>query len=170
MGIRYYAYPVDGALIEQARAEPLMFLSPDPLMDAWGGAGDGWARSHSEPRARTFTIGEVPESERPRMLYLDKAYPVFQRLFRGRPSYNLVAGAVRPCDMGWEPWIEVLGADEVREIALDVVAVDPVAEGDVVLDGPLDWEAEWINSYLVRAQHFVTELAAEGNGLVYMIG
>ena len=170
MGIRYYAYPVDGSLIEQARAEPLMFLSPDPLMDAWGGAGDGWARSHSEPRAATFTIGEVPESERPRMLYLDKTFSVLQQLFRGRPSYNLVAGAVRPCGMGWDPWIEVLGPDEVADIARDVVLIDPVADGDAALDGPMNWDAETINSFVVRAQQFVTELATEGKGLVYMIG
>jgi len=36
MGIRYYAYAFDGKLTEQVLADPLSFLSDDPLADAWG--------------------------------------------------------------------------------------------------------------------------------------
>lgn len=58
MGIRYYAYPLQPGDVNEARRNPYPFLSPDPLIDAWG-----------------------REQDRPRMLYLDKAWRELQHVF-----------------------------------------------------------------------------------------
>lgn len=63
MGIRYYAYAFDADRTAEALASPRLFLSSDPLADAWGlerGARCG---------AATFRQA-VPDRD---MLYLDKA-------------------------------------------------------------------------------------------------
>ncbi len=146
MGIRYYAYPVKAEDIDHARTDPISFISDDPLMDAWGA-----------------------EEDRPRMLYLDKAWQPLQRLFVDRPSSSLVSGNVRWSDRGYEPWVKVLDPEEVAEVARDIVLVEPVdADSDVLQR--MHWDAEGVNQYLTSAQQFVTELVEEDSGLVYIIG
>lgn len=154
MGIRYYAYPVHPDQIEAARREPFDFLSPDPLMDAWG-----------------------PADERPRMLYLDKCWYELQRLLapaeadpRPRMAFELVRGAVQETDRGYIPYTAVHDPDVVAAIALDLERVRPVEDDAADAIGRCFVDAGYINSYLAAAQQFTSDLAAEGFGLVYLIG
>ncbi|GAA1460085.1 YfbM family protein [Williamsia maris] len=148
MGIRYYAYPVRAELVDHARSDPRLFISDDPLMDAWGDPDD-----------------------RPPMLYLDKAWRALQQLFVGRPCAAMVHGQVAMCGNGVEyhPWFGVLDPDEVAEVARDIVLVDePVAvpgRRERVL-----FEVDYVSQYLGAAREFVCELADERSGLVYTIG
>lgn len=147
MGIRYYAYPVPPELVEQAHDDPRLFLSHDPLMDAWG-----------------------PEDERPVMLYLDKVWGPLQQLLARRRALDLVAGHVRWIGYEYEPYVAVLDPDEVAAIADDLVLVDDVDDDIAARLGPLDWSAETINRYLAEARAFTRSLADRGCGLVYAIG
>lgn len=160
MGIRYYAYPVDGEFIELARVSPRMFMSIDPLADAWGLVG-----------------------ERPEMLYLDKCWRELQDLFGAkadtspRPAYELVRGEVVLRPDGWTPFVRTLDPDQVATIADDMVRV---TEAEVVAwlesgasrmtaEAHAD-ERQYMMQLLRDAQTFTALLARERRGLVYMIG
>ena len=148
MGIRYYAYPVRAELIEHARSDPRLFISDDPLMDAWGDPGD-----------------------RPPMLYLDKAWRALQELFGDRPCAALVRGQVTMCGNGFEhdPWLGVLDPDEVADVARDVVLIEP----PIAVPGRPErvlFEADYVGRYLAAAQEFACALADADSGLVYVIG
>ena len=157
MGIRYYAYPVAAEDIERARLDPWLYLSDDPLSDAWG-----------------------PAELRPRMLYLDKCWRALQHLLGpredrpARPSFALVEGQVTFAgNGGWYSWLRVIDPEQLTEIARDIVLVDeddvrelfPAQPGEMQRD-----TVDYVAPYLADAQRFVTELAREGKGLVYTIG
>jgi hypothetical protein len=160
MGIRYYAYPVEQEIIEMVRGEPRLFLSDDPLMDAWG-----------------------PAEERPEMLYLDKCWDELQSLFHPepgtpvRPAHRLVAGQVTMIGWEWEAHIAVLDAGEVAAVAADLATVtdDDVATwlraGDAMhrRDG-FEGAFGYVTHFLHEAQEFTNRLAQRGSGLVYLIG
>lgn len=154
MGIRYYAYPLQPHDVVAARHDPYPFISDDPLMDAWGA-----------------------EAERPRMLYLDKAWRELQHVFavqdgflRPRISLELVKGNVTPVSPYGEHvgFVHVLPPDVVDEVARDIVLFEPV--DDAAIKEPFPWsDAKYVNEFLSRAQTFMTELARDGLGLVYTI-
>lgn len=160
MGIRYYAYPIDAALVDVARASPRQFMSRDPLLDAWG-----------------------PVDERPPMLYLDKCWREFQLLFGDfngrtpRPALALVEGYPVMHSEGWDSHIAVLDADQVAEVGTDLGSVteDDVREmltpdgGAYPQDG-FDGELGYVMQYLRAAQEFTALVAGKGQGLVYLIG
>jgi hypothetical protein len=157
---------------KQARQNPDKFISVDPFGDAWG-----------------------PTAGRPPMLYLDKCWQLLEELTRPqieadpRPAYRLFEGDVA-CDsdqLGWYPWIRVLDADEIAEIAHDIAEIAhdiaEIAHDIVLLDDediramiathPAFQQAEDYGNLrhdLTDAQTFVTDLAADGSGVVYMIG
>ena len=172
MGIRYYAYAFEGHLTDQALADPLSFLSDDPLADAWGfeqGATIG---------TPTFDQA-VPERD---MLYLDKAWRQLQCLTAraepdliARPAYRMFEGDVAMNGMGWEAWVRTLTPPEVLAVARDL---EEVSDDDVELrlreshcfSRDLDGEIDYVVSYLRQARTFTANLAAAGRGMVYMIG
>lgn len=154
MGIRYYAYPLQPHDVADARHDPYPFLADDPLSDAWG-----------------------PDETRPRMLYLDKAWRELQHVFtvkngelRPRISLELVKGNVTPIGrygthLGF---VHVLSPDLVDDIARDIVLVEPVDDATIKEVGSYS-SADYTNQFLQRAQQFMTDLARDGLGLVYMI-
>ncbi|MEP9395651.1 DUF1877 family protein [Gordonia sp. VNK1] len=154
MGIRYYAYPIHAEDVGSARRDPYPFLSDDPLADAWG-----------------------PKDQRPRMLYLDKAWRELQFMFavkddhlQPRISLELVKGNVTPigpyhAHIGF---VHVLTPDLVREIAEDIVLVEPV-DDDTIKKVCSYSSADYANTYLRAAQEFMTTLSRDGLGLVYTI-
>lgn len=173
MGIRYYAYAFDADMTERALADPRSMLSADPLADAWG----------MEPG---FTIGAtdftqaVPKRD---MLYLDKAWGLLQQLTapatdtdETRPAHLMFEGRVTyNDDWGWDGWVRALTPEQVVEIApdLDRIGDDEVKErlrGCALPDGRSDAEARYALQYLGKAREFVAGLAAEGRGMVYLIG
>lgn len=154
MGIRYYAYPLQPSDVDAARRNPYPFLSADPLMDAWG-----------------------PEEDRPRMLYLDKAWRELQHVFavsdgrlQPRISLELVKGNVTPVGKygGHVGFVHVLPPDVVQQIAEDIVMVEPIVETDII-EAVTYSSADYANEFLRRAQDFMVTLAADGLGLVYTI-
>jgi hypothetical protein len=172
MGIRYYAYAFNPDQTEEAFAEPRNFLSRDPLADAWG----------LEPGAQiSYTTFEqsVPASK---MLYLDKAWSELQQAYAParadgsrRPAYRMFEGNVTMHDLGWEPWVRALSPAEIGVIADDLRAGDLAAAPLVLNPGRLlagspTALSEYAGTYLDRARIFMTNLAAEGRGMVYMIG
>ncbi|QGH68724.1 DUF1877 domain-containing protein [Pseudactinotalea sp. HY158] len=179
MGIRYYAYAFEAEHTEQALADPHRFLSADPLADAWG----------MEPGARighpTF-VQAVAERD---MLYLDKAWWHLQRLSApdrvwgtARPAFRMFEGEVTEHDLGWTPWMRTLTPDEMPAISLDLEAL-ACAPRVLVADIAEEWvwrmgaserdsdaEVAYVMQFLTRAHTFVSGLAQEGRGMVYMIG
>lgn len=172
MGIRYYAYAFDGDVTEQVLADPRKVLSEDPLADAWG----------FEPGARLgYVTGEqrVPERD---LLYLDKAWRHLQHVAapgkadtEARPAYRMFEGEVVMNGLGWEPWIRALTPSDLPAIARDLGGI---TESDVenrlrrirYFGEGVDDEVRYALEYLRRAQTFAVNLAAEGRGMVYMIG
>jgi hypothetical protein len=158
MGIRYYAYPIDADQYEEAVKDPCRFHGSDPLMDAWG-----------------------PTDEQPEMLYLDKCWHELQVLFStgsgvaDRPALSLVEGQVTHVEMGWIPFERALSPAEVAEIASDL---ETIGEADIrrLLPQLNRWNEtpeqvySYVANFLANAQEFTTRLAADGRGLVYMIG
>jgi hypothetical protein len=157
MGIHYYAYPLPAEFVERARTDPRLFLSADPLADAWR-----------------------PAEDRPTMLYLDKCWHYLQALTRPdhgaapRPAYRLFEGEVSYVEDGaYRPWVRVLDAEEVAEIARDLALLD---EDDVrtwtaatsLSRGREDFD--YIKHYLAAAKDFITRLVPAGWGLLYLIG
>ncbi|WP_426990137.1 DUF1877 family protein [Pseudarthrobacter sp. Y6] len=172
MGIRYYAYAFDGNLTDQALVDPLSFLSNDPLADAWG-------FEHCATVNTPMFEQAVPNRD---MLYLDKAWRHLQCLtapaepdLMARRAYRMFEGAVVMNDMGWEPWVRTLTPPEVLAVARDL---EEVSDEDVELrlreshcfSLDFDGEVDYVVSYLRQARTFTANLAAEGRGMVYMIG
>lgn len=173
MGIRYYAYAFDPALTEQAVADPHSILSSDPLADAWG----------LEPHAMMSVATFEQVSPKTEMLYLDKAWSALQSLSRSRPddpaagaSYRIFEGHVTMHDRGWEPWVRTILPEELPAIRDDLRTIDE----DRVRQWAATWhsrhgasdddELQYVSEFLGRAQDFVESLAADGRGMVYLIG
>lgn len=161
MGIRYYAYAFEGHQTEQALADPRAFIGADPLADAWG----------FEPGARVATVSfeqAVPERD---LLYLDKAWRELQLLTRPdspsgrpRPAYRMFEGQVQMCGDGWIPWVRALSPAELIDVADDVADLADELHADSFAD------RDYVLDFLQRARRFVTDLAAEGRGMAYLIG
>lgn len=172
MGIRYYAYAFDGNLTDQALIDHLSFLSDDPLADAWG-------FEHGATVSTPTFEQAVPSRD---MLYLDKAWRHLQCLTApaepdliARHAHRMFEGAVVMNDMGWEPWVRTLTPPEVLAVAGDL---GHVSDEDVEVrlreshffGREFDGELDYVVSHLRKARTFTANLAAEGRGLVYMIG
>lgn len=173
MGIRYYAYAFDAELAQQAIDDPHSILSSDPLADAWG----------LEPHARSSVavFEQVPPPCD--MLYLDKAWSALQALTRPGPevpasvtAYRMFEGKVTMQGLGWEPWVRVILPEEVPGIRdqlreVDEKRIDDWARTWRSPHGATDEEERrYVLHYLERARDFVESLAAEGRGMVYLIG
>ncbi|KRE74166.1 DUF1877 family protein [Arthrobacter sp. Soil762] len=172
MGIRYYAYAFDGNLTDQALADPLSFLSDDPLADAWG-------FEHGATISTPTFEQAVPKRD---MLYLDKAWRHLQCLTApaepgliARRAYRMFEGAVVMNDMGCEPWVRTLTPPEVLAVARDLVDFsDEYVESRLreshCFNRDFEGEFDFVVSYLRQARTFTANLAAEGRGMVYLIG
>ncbi len=173
MGIRYYAYAFGAELAQEALDNPDSILSGDPLADAWG----------MEPHASVSVTTFEQTSPKRDMLYLDKAWSALQSLTyptsgaRGAaPAYRMFEGRVSMHDMGWDPWIRTIMPEEIPAIRDDLSAFDESR----VRVWAVDWrspfgadpedEVRYVSDFLERAKEFVTALAADGRGMVYMIG
>lgn len=172
MGIRYYAYAFDADMTERALADPRSVISDDPLADAWG-------LPHGFTSGATDFDQSVPKRD---LLYLDKAWPLLQALTapggderEPRPAHRMFEGRVTSTDAGWEAWVRALAPVEVGDIARDLSTID----AEEALTGfreaarfsvDPDAEARYGEQYLDAARSFVSQLAAEGRGMVYMIG
>ena len=172
MGIRYYAYAFDEHMTEQALADPHSILSDDPLADAWG----------LEPGAMvSVTTFEQSVAERD-MLYLDKAWRHLQALTApaianesARPAFRMFEGQVAMHALGWHPWVRVLPPAEIPEIARDLQRIDDAMVSEALVHAEFPGvepreEAAYAADYLHRARIFVSGLAEEHRGMVYMIG
>ena len=173
MGIRYYAYAFDADLTEQALRDPLSIMSSDPLADAWG----------MQPHA-TVTVATFEQvSPKRDMLYLDKAWSAMQSLTRwfsvadGESSASrMFDGAVTMRGLGWDPWVRTIQPEEVPRIRDDLCAIHEVT----VRQWARTWaspfgaddedEVRYVLDFLERAQEFVSQLADDGRGMVYLIG
>ncbi|WP_353815705.1 hypothetical protein [Agromyces sp. SYSU T00266] len=169
MGIRYYAYAYDAADTQVALDDPRRILSSDPLADAWG----------MQPHASVGTPTFAQALPRRDMLYLDKAWSALQAMtapaIRDRPraAFRMFEGRVTHHSDGWDAWVRTILPQEVPAIRDDLdrlaraeserrVAVEG-AEADSDVDG-------YVLHYLRSARDFVTGLAVDGRGMVYMIG
>jgi len=171
MGIRYYAYAFDADQTARALADPRSILSDDPLADAWG----------LEPGAQisvTTFEQSVPATE---MLYLDKAWRELQDAYAptpvgavARPAYRMFEGDVTMNGYGWDAWIRVLTPAEVAVIADDLCSIvddgAPSGGPDLAPEGPPAGLSPYASHYLDRAREFMTHLAGNERGMVYMIG
>lgn len=173
MGIRYYAYAFDAELAQQAVDNPRSILSSDPLADAWG------MEPHSSVGIATFT----QVSPKRDMLYLDKAWSALQSLTHpisgdaeAGSCYRMFEGDVTMHGMGWDAWVRTILPQEVPAIRDDLCAIDESR----VRRWARTWrsrhgadddeELRYVLDYLTRAQEFVESLAADGRGMVYLIG
>lgn len=173
MGIRYYAYAFDADLALQAVEDPHSILSSDPLADAWG----------LEPHASISVATFEQVSPKRDMLYLDKAWSALQSLTRssqGEPaagaSYRMFEGEVTMHGLGWDPWVRTILPDEVKQICDDLRTFDESrvrawAQRWRSPHGADDEdELRYVLDFLGRAREFVESLAADGRGMVYLIG
>ena len=109
------------------------------------------------------------------LLYLDKAWRFLQQLSgavpgrRARPAHRMFEGDVAMQPEGWGAWIRALTPAEVAIIAPDVASLMEQMTSDPEL-GAGDPDREYAFEYLRRASQFVTNLAAEQRGMVYLIG
>lgn len=173
MGIRYYAYAFDAELTQQAVDDPHSILSSDPLADAWG----------LEPHATTSVATFEQVLPKRDMLYLDKAWSALQSLTFSSPDaatvgscYRMFEGSVTMHGFGWDPWARTILPEEVPAIRDDLCAIDEAR----VRDWARTWhsphgadddeELRYVLDFLRRAQDFVRSLAADGRGMVYLIG
>lgn len=174
MGIRYYAYPLDTEMTEQAVADPYCAFSRDPLADAWG----------LEPGAAVSRMDPERVSARPEMLYLDKAWRHLQILTmpasRGsaaRPAYRMVEGDVtmERAWWGWEPWLRAVRPEEMPGIVEDLESIERTGVASLLREkaflGPdPEQEIGYAGEYFLQALEFATAMRDNGQGLVYMIG
>jgi len=172
MGIRYYAYAFDANLVQRAVDDPHSMLSSDPLADAWG----------MEPHASVSVATFEQVSPKRDMLYLDKAWSALQSLTHPTPdspagsSYRMFEGNVTMHGLGWDPWVRTILPEEVPVIRDDLCAIDESRvrawaeswRSPRVADD--EDELRYILDFLQRAQEFVASLAADGRGMVYLIG
>ncbi len=163
MGIRYYAYAFDADMTELALADPMSFISDDPLADAWG-------MPHGAQVAVTNFVQSTSKTD---MLYLDKAWSSMQRISapsrpedRPRAAYRMFAGQVTMTEYGWIPWVRAVAPDDVLEIAEDLLDLQRCELEDVAGDQ----DTRYVLDFLQRAVEFVTNAAASNRGFVYMIG
>lgn len=173
MGIRYYAYAFDADQTRQAIDDPRSILSSDPLADAWG----------MEPHAMSSIATFEQVSPKRDMLYLDKAWSAMQSLTGPSPdrpeapaAYRMFEGRVTMHDMGWDPWVRTIRPEEVPVIREDLCGIDESR----VRTWAREWrspfgandedELRYVLDYLGQAQDFVKKLAADGRGMVYLIG
>ena len=173
MGIRYYAYAFDADLAQQAVDDPHSIISSDPLADAWG----------LEPHAAISVATFEQVTPKRDMLYLDKAWSALQSLTHPKPGdadagscYRMFEGDVTMHDMGWHPWVRTILPEGVPSIRDDLSAIDESR----VREWAGTWrsrhgageedELRYVLDYLKRAQEFVESLAADGRGMVYLIG
>ncbi len=172
MGIRYYAYAFDADMTEKALADPRSVMSDDPLADAWG-------------LPHGFTVGttnfeqSVPKRD---LLYLDKAWSLLQALTspgpgdsEARPAHRMFEGQVTSTDTGWIAWVRAVTPPEVADVARDLEGIDPEQAAASFREAARfgadpDAEARYGLHYLSAARSFVSQLAAEGRGMVYKIG
>lgn len=173
MGIRYYAYAFDADLAQQAVDDPHSMLSSDPLADAWG----------MEPHAVMSVATFEQVSPKRDMLYLDKAWSALQALTRpGSGSgaagscYRMFEGDVTMNGLGWDPWVRTILPEEVSAIRDDLCAIDEsrvrawARTWQSRHGADNDDELRYVLDFLKRAQEFVDQLAADGRGMVYLIG
>ncbi|WP_296136821.1 hypothetical protein [uncultured Tessaracoccus sp.] len=164
MGIRYYAYPVEPAMVEAARRDPWCVMSDDPLADAWG-------LEPIDEHHWAFTDRPKPE-----MLYLDKCWSILQRFSwpdggEARPAYQLFQGQVTLVltDRAWDPHLAVLDVATVAAIADDLDSVTP-EELDAFCATLDEDDRDYFLEYFGQARTFARDIATRGLGLAYMIG
>jgi hypothetical protein len=171
MGIRYYAYAFDASLTEQALAAPEVFISRDPLADAWG-LPHGWRSGEMQGQLLS----------RSELLYLDKAWPLLQRatgpaMFGdpARPAFRMFEGSPRFHENGsHDAWVRTIVPSEVVAIADDLASI---TDAEIVRAltarvwgvAASDSEVEYATTYLHDARDFALQLAANGRGFVYAI-
>lgn len=163
MGIRYYAYAFDANMTELALADPMSFISDDPLADAWG-------MPHGAREGVTNFVQSVPETD---MLYLDKAWSSLQVLSAPspsdgtpRPAHRMFEGQVTMTPCGWIPWVRAPSPDDVVAIADDLVDLQRSVGDDTVNDQ----DTRYVLDLLQRAVEFVKRAASSNRGFAYMIG
>lgn len=173
MGIRYYAYAFDADLAQQAVDDPHSILSSDPLADAWG----------MEPHVSVSVATFEQVSPKRDMLYLDKAWSALQSLTHPNSddpaagsSYRMFEGHVAMHGLGWDPWVRTILPEEVPAIRDDLRTIDDSRVREWArtwrsLHGADDEaELQYVRDFLGRAREFIESLAAEGRGMVYLIG
>jgi len=78
--------------------------------------------------------------------------------------------------MGWDPWVRTILPEEVPAIHDDLCGMDDsrVRRWARTWRSPFgaddEDEIRYVLDFLGRAQEFVTSLAADGRGMVYLIG
>jgi hypothetical protein len=172
MGIRYYAYAFEAAHSEHALAAPEVFVSRDPLGDAWG-LPHGWFTGDMQGQLLSKRV----------MLYLDKAWNLLQRATRptfvtdpARPAYRMFEGSPHfNSDGSHRPWVRAIAPAEVVEIARDVESITDADLETALTDERSAYpasadEVAYATEYLHDAQEFARAIAADGDGFVYTIG
>jgi len=92
-----------------------------------------------------------------------------------RPAFLLVEGQVTNTDTGWIPFERALSPDQVKAIAADLATVGEQDIHDLLFDSDnallsRPEEYEYLMYYLADAKESTARLAADGRGLVYLIG
>lgn len=168
MGIRYYAYPLDAEMAEQAVADPFSAFSRDPLADAWG----------LDPGAAVSRMDPERHPERREILSLDKAWGHLQALTRpesrgsaARPVYRMVEGdVVMQGDWcGWEPWLRALRPEEMPGIVEDLESIELTGVASLLrerafLGADPEGEIGYAGEYFVQALEFATAMRNSGRG------
>ncbi|MFT4050965.1 MAG: DUF1877 family protein [Microbacterium sp.] len=170
MGIRYYAYAFDADQTQRAIDDPHSILSDDPLADAWG----------LIPHAAVSPVMGEQTVPRRDMLYLDKAWGFLQALTEPtggespRPAYRMFAGRVSFHGLGWDPFVRTILPAEIPGIRDDLDTLTSARVQDRLREwnrpGDVDADIQYTLHYLDAARRFVTALAADGRGMVYLIG
>lgn len=173
MGIRYYAYAFDADQTEAALADPRLFLSDDPLADAWG-------LDPGSTMSLNVTFEQVPPKRE--MLYLDKAWSHLQMIASAgtedgtsRAAFRIFEGRVTPQGLGWDPWIRVVTPEEAALANADLATIKDIDAERTIRQSyrgsrDLDGEVRYALDYLERARVYMRSLAEDGRGMVYMIG
>ncbi|AXE39383.1 hypothetical protein [Acidipropionibacterium virtanenii] len=166
MGIRYYAYPVPLERIPAALIDPATAIPYDPFMTSF------------MPRFEDG-LSATPSNDPYDDLYLDKVWSWVGHLFAtdwcepDRPAYELFKGNATTVDIGWIPWEQFIGPDELRPIAQDLNSVGP-AEVDALVESSKyhfkKEEGEWILELLRETQEFVRRRVERGEGMAIHIG